>query len=598
MKKNHKIMMLVLLSLVSCDRFSPKPKSVFPDFLKGKIQRTFNSFLKDSWDKIGPSKEWNVIVHSNSIKMYNRDNINDVQHLKRGDKATFIDWVFSNDEISYRLRWNKTIYVYKTDNIWNILSIKHDDEKFYNKIVEKIKALDDYEEHIRFIYQINNRYEQIFGKKIINDEFSLLKLFLLDQYAQLGSSDVSLALLNYKYRPKKGSLIFVQKPQGLQYTKRNPKFNQEHLKTPFFNKESELLTPFRFIDYIKINNKDPYILAKMYDPASNSNIDVWIEIDNYDDVLAVPPKKVHYLALIDELVKSNDCDDILTAYRYFRRHLHSNAMTDEIKSRATQVLKSIVLSSKNCKKSRVIGPHETVKLTKGNNKYIPRQFLRDNNLPTDRQYQIGADPIVRLFYNNNSFLIPAWINYNFKRSHKTGVIVDPFRLDRCKILKRRRDGVKYKVLIPPLNELLNDADLSRLLGYSFRKIIIDQPISRNTNSEISSAEFNELFAICKKNGCNALVVESKDSYNDIAKNAYFENSYRYNPDINMAAKALFEFNSLAQSEGIASRLYVHDSRLFQKTNKAGRALVPIELSKIGINYSPIKYKFGYKATLY
>lgn len=563
-------------------------------------QLFYQGFAK--WNSIGFRKNYEACVQPTSIKATS-DNGKTVLFPKN-TKVGFRSCIEENGKFKYVFMFNEKIYDYYSEypfdllydihsdevkpdwkNLWGLLGEKNSRISFQNCYEEIANALLNdlsYEDRaFSWLRELDSRFEAHLGGQLITikrlkyHKITPKKTFKL-RY-KIEESDVTPVMEEYWDKYVRRKLLYVHNVHGVWYSK-----TKEKIRTiePYFDAtglKKSADTPFLFLGFT-YKNGEKYIIANFQQKDT-----ALIEVGFFDDVLPLKPEKTNYEAIVEKICKKDNlnCDDIVLSFSYLFRQLHYNLKTNpDSPQRFKTLVAKLSSKSKNCKVKQV-GPHNKIKITKNeNSKYIPDKLLP--NIHKGKHYLLLPDPIVRCYYNNMDFLIPAWSNYNAKptRRRKTGVKRDLSSKNNYTILKG-----KYTLEIPPINELLSEADLSKILiGYGFERITFNNATILETSNYRNNLEKEE------KN--NAIVFKTRDSYFDIAKKAY-ENEKFKEGEIDIIAKGLREFNYLLSKKNRLHWVAGDTIQVYSPSITPQTVVVPVEIEQLGLERRPVTTKFEY-----
>lgn len=223
------------------------------------------------------------------------------------------------------------------------------------------------------------------------------------------------------------------------------------------------------------------------------------------------------------------------------------------------------------------------------NTQIPDQFERFHwvNIYDDN----GIDKIVKsiregMSHRNNHSVSDIYLNQNryrkssfYKDRSRTGRINDLFKLNKL----LRGNNILFFLIIILVFVVI--------LSYFYFK-----PMN-NTYLEYQDNNINKKYII----GINALIIESNQSYYDIAGRFYFKNKKEndYDDDIIVVAKKLREINlNIKRKYGNEiPDLGGEQIPLNHESNKNFKVLVPKDESDLGIIYIPVRQEIIFKSRI-
>lgn len=228
------------------------------------------------------------------------------------------------------------------------------------------------------------------------------------------------------------------------------------------------------------------------------------------------------------------------------------------------IIEKLLQKARYCEAGK-IGPNRLIRTT-----------IQNDGLP---------DPIVRKYYSNMDFLIPAWCRYNSKgsRSRITGVLASEIDADKFMVLK----GRKYRLYVPTIKDLLVNTDLSCFLsGFGVERVVWD-----STQDGLARNNINYLHQLQKDsaNNLNAILLETTASYTEIAAEAYKKEGLSEG-EIDVVAKALREFNFQIRNKDDVN---VGGARIYDTSQLGNKIIIPIDLKLLGIRRQPIKATIEY-----
>lgn len=586
------------------------PIAEFPTFLNETDKMLFEQAFSDNWSEIGLRSDYVSTVQPKTITAID-ENGKEVQ-FKRNDNVGFRSWDKEGDYFVYKFVFGNTEYTHKSnhpfalfygvktnqiENWRNLWGRNSKDEKsnfieIYNSIANNLlKNIQNEDIQFSWLRNLEKNYRIHINKSLITPskwaKYGLTSKQYFKYKYELAYQDITPVMIQTFQELGYNSLIYVHRTKGVRLYDENFEPFKKQLIEPYFNEQSDANdTPFRFRGYTYKNNQRYIVASFMGQEIVN------IKVSFFDDLLPVKPSKINYQSIVSDMIGDAliNCDEIALSFVYLDRQLHYNLIHNPNSPERFKFLIAKISSKSNNCKVGIIGPKNKIKIPRtSNNEYVVSRLKPSNH--KSNKIKIRPDPIVRAYYNNLDFLIPAWCDFNSKgeRQRRTGI-------KPTSNLAKFPGGYltlrgKYTVEVPNLGDLLSSVDLSSILtGYGIEKIVF------NTERHIPANPDHNYRKDLKekiKTEENAAIFYTKSSYKHIAKNAYSHEDFT-SGEFDIIAKGLREFNNLLRDENDLEWVGGSKLQINEPSGTPQNVVVPVEIEQLGLERRPIKAKFKYR----
>ncbi len=587
----------------------PEPPVQRIDALLDPIDRElFHKYIAPQWERIGPKRKRNLTVHADRIRL-SADSI-----LRRTNKVTFLRWNRDPDraQIRYALRYSGKEYEYSTDRYWDLLSESMTQEVYQSILAAMSEKTFNYIDknrskivnerlckELQMFHSIDRNYTYNYGKSYISDtelQGRMGQVVFRCQNRGMEPDDISPALEIPALTPERGEVIYLQKPTGarmhnLQGRVSNPCDGLSSAAVKLIPMDLDAKkAPLIFREFLRCQSKRYVYASYQYQH------DVLVEVNDYDDVLAMPAKEVKYDQIIQRIASQPQpsCVEALAGLRYIDRYAYAHWLKGDAR-RPTDLIS--LLSSKICNCTQIqsnIGPSRDFKHAIGNNSYIPNRFFQSCGVPTPKiNVQNLADPIVRYCYNSNAMLLPLWCEINSRNIAQTGVSWDEQNPEDCRMMRFRATS-PYRVSMLTINNLLRHANMNTLAKYNYRRY-------RVLHEQYNEKQLSQALDSAQEKMMNAIRIEGTFSFSQLVQDVL--SHYRKGDTSNFfdeatvrsLGKSLWEFNKIVDAHrlGVSVGLANGNDIIQSTSNKT--IIVPTSLAGLGIVDAPIAVQFEYSA---
>lgn len=584
------------------------PPADFPTFFTESEKEIFRNGFSNEWNKIGLRRGYIATIQPS--KIYAKNERGETKTFAKNINVGFRDWDRKDDKFIYKFSYDNEIYTYESEfpfdlfydirsnridswrNLWGYKA--EDKKKEFELIYKKIQRgflSSSNNENLRFAWlrRLNFNYESHLNNELLtisaceNANMPVEKIYKLK--FRVNEEDVTPTMLNYLYKMVRKQLLYVHRPNGVQLFDDDFKQLKGKEKTEIFSgKKKKETAPFYFLGYTYHDNQK--FIKTYYN--GNMNRIVMVKVNFFDDLLPLKVSETNYEHIVKEISRKRKltCDEIIISFVYLDRQLDYNLFKNPDSPKRFKDLITALSSKINNCETKTIGPRKKLEIpNKTANQKVPKR-LRPKSY-ANKEIRVLPDPIVRAYYNNIDFLIPAWLNYNSKKGHRlTGVRANP----NPKFEYGYNVMKGYTVQVPTLKNLLLDADLSKILqGHGFERIIFN----KDTRAVVmENRNFREKLNERAETKENAVLFSTNSSYEEIVGNAYGRENLTIS-EIDIFAKALREFNHLLKKKmkvPVAGR----EMELQNRSVGNKKVVVPIQYEQLGIEKRPIKGKPKYK----